>query len=99
VTVVSNDASGYSLTVHRAAFLPADLPLGIAGIAPAGGQIGGSLAGLLGAILALPVTAAMRDVGRYLFRRLSPDEPEALAASIDGLGLEVDPGVPSLTTS
>ena len=61
--------------------------------------IGGSLAGLLGAILALPVTAAMRDVGRYLFRRLSPDEPEALAASIDGLGLEVDPGVPSLTTS
>ena len=41
----------------------------------------------------------MRDVGRYLFRRLSPDEPEALAASIDGLGLEVDPGVPSLTTS
>ena len=61
--------------------------------------IGGSLAGLLGAILALPVTAAMRDVGLYLFRRLSPDEPEALAASIDGLGLEVDPGVPSLTTS
>ena len=57
--------------------------------------IGGSLAGLLGAILALPVTAAMRDVGRYLFRRLSPGEPEALAASIDGLGLDVDPGVPS----
>ena len=61
--------------------------------------IGGSLAGLLGAILALPVTAAMRDVGRYLFRRLSPDEPEALAASIDGLGLEIDPGVPSHSTS
>ena len=60
--------------------------------------IGGSLAGLLGAILALPVTAAMRDVGRYLFRRLSPDEPEALAASIDGLGLEIDPGVPSHST-
>ena len=34
--------------------------------------IGGSLAGLLGAILALPVTAAFRDVVRYLFRRLSP---------------------------
>ena len=32
---------------------------------------------------------------RYLFRRLSPDEPEALAASIAGLGLESDPGVPS----
>ena len=41
--------------------------------------VGGSLAGLLGAILALPVTAAFRDVVRYLFRRLSPDEPEALA--------------------
>ena len=37
--------------------------------------IGGALAGLLGAILALPMTAAFRDVVRYLFRRLSPDEP------------------------
>ncbi|HEX5583199.1 lamin tail domain-containing protein [Gaiella sp.] len=53
VTVVSNDASGYSLTVHRAAFQPADLPLGIEGTAPAGGQIGGSLAG--GAIAAIPI--------------------------------------------
>jgi predicted PurR-regulated permease PerM len=48
--------------------------------------IGGALAGLLGAILALPVTAAFRDVVRYLFRRLSPDEPEALAASLMGIG-------------
>jgi hypothetical protein len=30
VTVTSNDASGYSLGVHRTAFSPADLPLGIA---------------------------------------------------------------------
>lgn len=29
-TVVSNDAAGYSLTVHRSAFTPADLPLAIA---------------------------------------------------------------------
>ena len=36
--------------------------------------IGGALAGLLGAILALPMTAAFRDVVRYLFRRLSPDD-------------------------
>jgi len=35
VTVFSNNASGYALTVHRSAFAPADLPLGIA--APAGG--------------------------------------------------------------
>jgi predicted PurR-regulated permease PerM len=56
--------------------------------------IGGSLAGLLGAILALPITAAFRDIVRYLFRRLSPEHPEALAASIDGLGLEQHPGLP-----
>jgi hypothetical protein len=31
VTVVSNDASGYAVTVRRTAFVPADLPLGIAG--------------------------------------------------------------------
>ncbi len=49
--------------------------------------IGGALAGLLGAILALPVTAAFRDVVRYLFRRLSSDEPEALAASLRAIGM------------
>ena len=37
VTVVSNNASGYALTVHRSAFAPADLPLGIA--APPGGSL------------------------------------------------------------
>lgn len=36
--------------------------------------VGGAIAGLLGAILALPVTAAGRNVFRYLFRRLSPAE-------------------------
>ena len=55
--------------------------------------VGGSLAGLLGAILALPIAAAFRDVVRYLFRRLSPDDPDALAASISGLRLERD-GLP-----
>ncbi len=37
VTVTSNDSSGYTLTVHRTAFSPRDLPLGI-------GVGGGSLA-------------------------------------------------------
>jgi predicted PurR-regulated permease PerM len=60
--------------------------------------IGGALGGLLGAILALPVAAALRDVIRYLFRRLSPDEPDALAASIAGLGLDVHPGIPGRST-
>jgi predicted PurR-regulated permease PerM len=59
--------------------------------------IGGALAGLLGAILALPVTAAARDVVRYLFRRLSPDATETLAASIADLGLETHPGLPAAT--
>jgi predicted PurR-regulated permease PerM len=39
--------------------------------------IGGAIAGLLGAILAIPITAAGRDVYRYLFRRLSDDYREA----------------------
>jgi hypothetical protein len=56
VTVVSNSATGYALTVHRAAFAPADLPLGISGSAPSGGQIGAPLAG--GAIAPIPVAPA-----------------------------------------
>jgi predicted PurR-regulated permease PerM len=54
--------------------------------------VGGSMAGLLGAILALPITAAFRDVVRYLFHRLSPDEPEALAASLRNIGMGPDDG-------
>lgn len=56
VTVVSNNATGYAVTVHRAAFVPADLPLGVAGTAPAGGQIGPALAG--GAMAAIPTPPA-----------------------------------------
>ena len=40
VTVVSNDATGYALSVHRTAFAPADLPLAISGTAPSGGTVG-----------------------------------------------------------
>ena len=36
--------------------------------------LGGAIAGLVGAILAIPITAAARDVYRYLFNKLS-DEP------------------------
>jgi hypothetical protein len=53
VTVVSNNATGYALTVHRTAFTPADLPLALAGSAPSGAQLGGSLAG--GALAAIPI--------------------------------------------
>lgn len=56
--------------------------------------VGGAMAGLLGAILALPIAAALRDILRYLFRRLTPEQPGALAVSIAGLGLDEYPGVP-----
>ncbi len=54
--------------------------------------VGGSLAGLLGAILALPMAAAFRDVVRYLFRRSSPDESEALAVSLKAIGMDPNDG-------
>jgi predicted PurR-regulated permease PerM len=46
--------------------------------------VGGAIAGLLGAILALPVTAAARNVFRYLFRRLTP--PGEASAAVAGAG-------------
>jgi predicted PurR-regulated permease PerM len=48
--------------------------------------VGGALAGLLGAILALPVVAAFRDVVRYLFRRVGPPEE---AGSMEELGRDL----------
>jgi Lamin Tail Domain len=56
VTVTSNGESGYALTVHRSAFLPADLPLGLTASAPSGGQLGGALAG--GAMAPIPIAPA-----------------------------------------
>jgi uncharacterized protein len=56
VTVLSNDGAGYALTVHRSAFVPADLPLGMTAAAPAGAAVGPSLSG--GATAPLPVGSA-----------------------------------------
>jgi hypothetical protein len=56
VTVVSNNATGYALSVHRTAFTPADLPLAISGSAPFGGTIGSALAG--GALAGIPISPA-----------------------------------------
>lgn len=53
VTVVSNNANGYALTVHRTAFVPQDLPLGVAASAPGGAQLGAGLAG--GSLVGIPV--------------------------------------------
>ncbi len=46
--------------------------------------VGGAIAGLLGAILALPIAAAGRDVFRYLFHRLDdpPSTPDDAIAKI-----------------
>ena len=46
VSVVSNNPTGYALTVHRSAFAPADLPLAISATsAPTGGHLGSGLGG------------------------------------------------------
>jgi len=55
VTVTSNDGAGYTLTVHRTAFTPGDLPLGLSASAPAGGQLG---TGLGGSLVSIPVAPA-----------------------------------------
>jgi hypothetical protein len=56
ISVSSNNATGYALQVARSAFTPADLPLALSAIAPAGAVLGGSLAG--GALAPIPVTPA-----------------------------------------
>ncbi|MGH3002203.1 MAG: lamin tail domain-containing protein [Gaiellaceae bacterium] len=56
VTVSSNQTTGYSLSVHRSVFVPSDLPLAIGATAPAGGQLGGSVAG--GTLAPIPVAPA-----------------------------------------
>jgi len=56
VTVASNGATGYALSVHRAPFTPADLPLGLSSSAPTGGQLNPALGG--GAVVSLPIAPA-----------------------------------------
>ena len=55
VTITSNDPVGYLLTVHRTAFTPADLPLGVSASAAAGAQLTAQFAG--GALVVLPTTS------------------------------------------
>jgi hypothetical protein len=56
VTVASNNQTGYALTVHRSAFVPSDLPLGLSATAPPGGQLGGQLGN--GALAPIPIAPA-----------------------------------------
>jgi len=52
--------------------------------------IGASIAGLIGAIFALPVAAAARDIVRYVFQRSSGRSPA------DSTGYRPPPGAPAL---
>ncbi|HET7129970.1 MAG TPA: lamin tail domain-containing protein [Gaiellaceae bacterium] len=56
VTVTSNDAAGYTLTAHRSAFTPRDLPLGLAANAPSGGTLGAGISPTV--LAALPIAPA-----------------------------------------
>ena len=56
LTVVSNNATGYALGIHRTAFAPADLPLAVGASAPSGGTVGAGLGG--GALAPVPVAPA-----------------------------------------
>jgi predicted PurR-regulated permease PerM len=57
--------------------------------------VGGAIAGLLGAILSLPIAAAGRNIYRYLFRRVTPDPqpPDVAARGLDGSPLLPPPPV------
>ena len=83
VTVSNTNAAGYALTVHRSAFQPADLPLGMTASAPTGGQIGPLLAG--GAKAAIPIAPA-------------PDLLIGTAASISAAGGDAWPTNVSFTS-
>ncbi|HEY2777502.1 MAG TPA: lamin tail domain-containing protein [Gaiellaceae bacterium] len=56
VTVTSNDTAGYSLTAHRSAFAPRDLPLGLSATAPSGGALGAGISTTV--LAALPIAPA-----------------------------------------
>ena len=56
VTVTSNDSAGYTLTAHRTAFSPRDLPLGLSATAPSGGSLGAGISPTV--LAALPIAPA-----------------------------------------
>jgi hypothetical protein len=56
VTVNSNDSAGYTLTAHRSAFSPRDLPLGLSASAPTGGTLAAGISATV--LTALPIAPA-----------------------------------------
>ena len=74
VTVSSNNATGYSLTVARTAFAPRDLPLALGATAPSGASLASPFTG--GALVAIPVQpAAALTIG-------TKDSPTAAAGDV-----------------
>jgi spore coat protein U-like protein len=57
VTVTSNNTAGYSLAVHRTAFAPRDLPLGLSATAPAGATLGAGVSSTTLAAIPIPPAA------------------------------------------
>jgi lamin tail-like protein len=79
VTVASNRATGYALTVHRSTFVPSDLPLGLTAAAPAGGQLGAQLVG--GSMAGIPI-APLADLLVGTTSAPSPPAGDAWATNI-----------------
>src|SRR4029078_6013737 len=90
VTVSSNNATGYSLTVARTAFAPRDLPLAIGATAPSGASLAPPFAG--GALVSIPAQpAAALTLG-------TKDSPSAAAGDVWPARLGFSTAVPLVPT-
>ena len=83
ITVFSTRSTGYELTVHRTAFAPGDLPLGLTTTAPAGGVANPAFAG--GALAAIPLLTGA-DLSLGSVARAAPVAGDVWPASIGFTG-------------
>jgi hypothetical protein len=83
ITVFSTRSTGYELTVHRTAFTPTDLPLGLTATAPSGGVANPLFAG--GALVAIPLLTGT-DLSIGSVARAAPAAGDAWPASIGFTG-------------
>ena len=83
ITVFSTRSTGYELTVHRTAFAPADLPLGLTATSPAGGVANPAFAG--GALAAIPLLTST-DLSIGSVTRAAPVAGDNWPASIGFTG-------------
>ena len=83
ITVFSTRSTGYELTVHRTAFAPADLPLGLTATSPAGGVANPAFAG--GALAPIPLLTST-DLSIGSVTRAAPVSGDNWPASIGFTG-------------